>query len=102
MREFLAVVGIGGGQHDAGLAPAVSGGLGDLADHFRADRVPRLRQYACEVGHDPRRAIDAVVGRRLVQKAEHRLLTASFSNLRVDLTWRANSASCPPSAKIRR
>src|SRR3712207_7563876 len=39
-----------------------------------AGGVPRLPEDPCQVGHDPGRPVDAVVGGRLVQEAEHRLL----------------------------
>src|SRR3712207_8474981 len=47
-----------------------------------AGGVPRLPEDPCQVGHDPGRPVDAVVGGRLVQEAEHRLLDGLVVELR--------------------
>src|SRR6516165_5981588 len=47
---------------------------GDRADYVGTGGLSRFPKDPRQVGHNPRRAIDAIVGGRLVQKAKHSLL----------------------------
>src|SRR5437764_14475802 len=64
--HFFPVFRVGRRQYLAGLAPAITGRLGDLTNYLGTGGLPRLPKDTRTVRHDPGRAFNAIVGWRLV------------------------------------